>query len=1062
MVKKLYASEENTSFFIIDSKNFDIVYMNDAFIKYLGYENYSEVSKLLKNDFSNLLNDDGLKKLECNFDTSIISLKLKSKEEALLTTNLVVKTLKIKNNELIFGYIKQKNSKNLTYDFTYEEGKPTESRFLEFVSRSIAINRMYDFDKYALLYLSLNLENLKLTKDENYSKIYFSEDLKNIFNTSFVSKVGDSNFLIYAKDLTLYAKIYHLNDDINKRTGYNSLNFKVGIYKINNNQSTLQMVKSAKETCKIIQNHDQVIYKYYNEEILSEQKIYEYVTNNLEKAINENEIEVFYQPVVRTINNTLCSVEALSRWNTQEFGLLPPSSFIGPLEDTKQIEKLDTYVFELICKDLRNKLDNNLEYVPISFNLSRLDFVLMDPFQMVLKTTNKYDIPHKLIKIEITETVVMSNPDSIKNIISKFKSEGFEIWMDDFGSAYSSLNMLKEFELDEIKLDLVFLKNLNEKSKIIIKNIISMAKNLGIQTLCEGVETKEQFDFLKSIGCEKAQGYLFSKPERFSDMINAIKGKKIEIEKPKYRDYFKKLSNINFQTDLSICLMNVSNKAVSIYYLNEACKKILAIANINNEKEFENKINSSDVNLKQKLLSFKTKTNFIHLINGHLFKVSAKNLSNYEDDYLYLLNIELLNAQEVDKVSNFDKTIREISQVFQSMVCLDFNNDKFDIISAENCIIDETIVSLNEGIQKIKNYIYVSDLKKFDQFFNVDTLNKKIENDKENYVSEIFRFYKDTKEIVRTNVIIILISREEKKYLLVARNLTIDEEIKLNDITKILRAREDILNVSKDQISSYDMFISIIKSGLGNYYFKDNNHRFLGASDKFLELIEIQQISQIIGFKDVELGLNVSNNKLYQLEHNVLVNNVEIKNEKINFIKNGKMLEVTLNIFPIYENKKIKGLFAEIIDLNSFNTDNEHVLNYNQFIDTYLKYYDQYKYYDEYFVTYKIELNKLDEVKKTLGIEFVKKIESAVLQKLINKFGNVTSIAHIGYGKFMVIRNLIDNDSVETLKKDLFNTIFNLKSIDNVEITIFNKIETYICNDKVDENIEYILKTLEV
>ena len=102
MVKNLYASEENTSFFIIDSKNFDIVYMNDAFIKYLGYENYSEASKLLKNDFSNLLNDDGLKKLECNFDTSIISLKLKSKEEAFLTTKLVVKTLKIKNNELIF------------------------------------------------------------------------------------------------------------------------------------------------------------------------------------------------------------------------------------------------------------------------------------------------------------------------------------------------------------------------------------------------------------------------------------------------------------------------------------------------------------------------------------------------------------------------------------------------------------------------------------------------------------------------------------------------------------------------------------------------------------------------------------------------------------------------------------------------------------------------------------------------------------------------------------------------------------------------------------------------
>ncbi len=766
---------------------------------------------------------------------------------------------------------------------------------------------------------------------------------------------------------------------------------------------------------------------------------------------------------MRTINNTLCSAEALSRWETKEFGLISPINFIGALEETRQIDKLDAYIFELICKDLRYKLDNNLEYVPISFNLSRLDFILMDPFQMVLDLTNKYDIPHRLIKIEITETIVMSCPGEIKNIMSKFKSEGFDIWMDDFGSAYSSLNMLKDFDFDEIKLDLVFLKNFNDKSKIIIKNVISMAKELGIQTLCEGVETEEQFTFLRSIGCEKVQGYFLSKPVPFHLMLDTIKEKQFEIEKPIFRDYFIPLSQIDFQTELPICLMNLSNNNCKIFYLNDRCKQNLSIAGIKDEKAFENKINSFDLTLIQKIKNLNSKSNFIHIINGHLFKISFSILSNYDKNSLYLLNIDSLDFKDIDKVTKLDSCLHEILEIFTSFVYLDFNNDSFDIVLDNEAYVLNNFTSLSSALESIKKHIYINDLKKYESLFNQERLKELFNKNKSPYLSQTIRLYNTNKEIVRINVIIVLISKTENKYLLITRNLTNDEEKMYSDLAKIFRAREDIVSVEKNEITSYDMFISIIKNSSSIYFFKDLNHRFLGGSDKFLDLIDENHVSNIIGYTDTELGISVSNNKLNNLETMVMKDKIEVKNEAVNFIKCGKLTDVTLNIFPICENKTIKGLFAEVITSNVEELiSNKTLLNYHEFVDAYLKYYDQYKYHNEYFVTYKIELSKLDEVKKTLGIEFIKKVENEVSNILVKKYGKNVCIAHVGYGLFYLIKNYSDDSNTKKFKDELTHSIFDIKSVSGINVTIFNCIEYFICNQNSDVSIKNILKTLEV
>ena len=138
--------------------------------------------------------------------------------------------------------------------------------------------------------------------------------------------------------------------------------------------------------------------------------------------------------------------------------------------------------------------------------------MLMDVYKVIVDTCKKYEIPHSALKIEITESLVVEDTEGVIEVANKLRKEGFEIWMDDFGMGYSSLGTLKDFDFDEIKFDMSFMKNFSFRSQQIVKHVVSLCKSLGIQTLAEGVETEEHLAFLKSIGCEKAQGYLFSKP----------------------------------------------------------------------------------------------------------------------------------------------------------------------------------------------------------------------------------------------------------------------------------------------------------------------------------------------------------------------------------------------------------------------------------------------------------------------------------------------------------------------------------------------------------------------
>lgn len=236
--------------------------------------------------------------------------------------------------------------------------------------------------------------------------------------------------------------------------------------------------------------------------------------NIMHASLKKNEFVVYLQPKYNIYLNTVVGAEALVRWNHPEKGLLYPNEFISLFEKNGFIVNIDMFMLESVCKMIRYWIDEGYKPVPISLNISILNFNNEDFAHKLKSVINKYDVPVNLIEIELVETMVCDDVDKFLDIINKLKNIGICVSMDDFGTGYSSLNLLKDMPIDVIKLDRGFFNEstYTNKGETIVASIIKMAKDLGIVVVCEGIETDKQLDFVKKVGCHIVQGYLLSKP----------------------------------------------------------------------------------------------------------------------------------------------------------------------------------------------------------------------------------------------------------------------------------------------------------------------------------------------------------------------------------------------------------------------------------------------------------------------------------------------------------------------------------------------------------------------
>ena len=345
------------------------------------------------------------------------------------------------------------------------------------------------------------------------------------------SHYASANFALMLKYNTkeeLETRVKELLEKLEKIDGQHRLTFHIGVYPMEVlrdangkilKRKDIDIDREYNNACTArdtLADCDDSGIAFYDEKLVSEQRWVEEVMNRFKKAIANEEFVVYYQPKYDPKTDKLRGAEALIRWNCpdDEIGFKNPGEFIPILERNGAIPDIDHYMIEHVARDQKAWLDAGYECVPISVNVSRAHFIENDLAYQIKECVDKIGTPHNLIEIEVTESAFFDDKKVMIDTILKLKEYGFMVSMDDFGSGYSSLNSLKDMPLDVLKLDAEFFRGevSGGRGEIVVSEAIKLAKNLNMVTVAEGVEEREQVEFLAKQGCDMIQGYVYDKP----------------------------------------------------------------------------------------------------------------------------------------------------------------------------------------------------------------------------------------------------------------------------------------------------------------------------------------------------------------------------------------------------------------------------------------------------------------------------------------------------------------------------------------------------------------------
>ena len=350
---------------------------------------------------------------------------------------------------------------------------------------------------------------------------YFDKRFSNVSLTTYGLVFDDSFGLCFEYTPRNMDNFAFITKDLASQYFNNINSFHIGFYIIRDNKEELVDINDyASLALERAKNNDnfRINFSYFDDEMIAKIQESNYYVSEFSRAIKNKEFVIYLQPKVRISDSKIVGAEALVRWNHPIEGIISPGKFVPIYERNGSIIELDKYVWDSTCEFISKHKDVLKDEVPISVNFSRNDLYAVDIYSYINKLIQKYSINPESIVFEITETLYAENPSLLRSIIDRFHEHNFKISMDDFGSGYSSLNVLKNFAFDNLKIDLKFLQHINdsaqerEKGYSIISSIVEMSNKLNISSIVEGVETKEQLELVKQSGCDYTQGYYYSKP----------------------------------------------------------------------------------------------------------------------------------------------------------------------------------------------------------------------------------------------------------------------------------------------------------------------------------------------------------------------------------------------------------------------------------------------------------------------------------------------------------------------------------------------------------------------
>ncbi len=388
----------------------------------------------------------------------------------------------------------------------------------------------YGACRFNLKGFSIINDQLGRTSGTQVMKSYLEGLKASLHEDDILCRLGGDNFVVLFHQVKLEElKAYlvgqdvHVNED---ETVY--VTASAGIYMIPDTcqevHKVMDAITMAAKEAKDAPLNDYIV--FFDQELLGRAKKEKYINDVFAQAMEQEEFKVYYQPKVNLKNYELVGAEALCRW-VHKGEVVSPGDFIPTFEKSQAICKLDMYMLEHVCQDLRRWMDQGLQVVRVSVNLSRRHLRNQKTLNNILEIIDKYQVPHEYIEIELTETTMDLHFDNIKRLVTGLSENGISTSVDDFGTGYSSLNLLRETPWNVLKIDRSYLPDGNaydERRLTMLRHLIALATDMGFECIVEGVETLEQLKLIKRNNCFLAQGFYFDRPLPVAEFEGKLQG----------------------------------------------------------------------------------------------------------------------------------------------------------------------------------------------------------------------------------------------------------------------------------------------------------------------------------------------------------------------------------------------------------------------------------------------------------------------------------------------------------------------------------------------------------
>ena len=892
-----------------------------------------------------------------------------------------------------------------------------------------------------------------------------ADDLRTYFPDELAAHPERDTFFLLGSRRRVPEALEAMIRDIDRYIDDSSVRLKAGVCDFGKTVPPITALRNsfdlAKIACDSIKTDGSRSWAFYEDSMGSMLENRAYVLRHFDRALREGHIRIYFQPVIRTLSGKLCGMEALARWEDPDKGLLTPGIFIPVLEGARIIDKLDRYVLEAAARFLAERRRQGLPVVPVSVNLSRVDFEVSQPLDMVEEVMKRYRLPRRLIRIEITESALVKSEKVLKKAIAAFRKAGYECWLDDFGSQYSSLNVLHTFYLDELKIDMAFLRHFNERSRKIIKSIVVMAKTLGIHTLAEGAETREQVEFLRSIGCEKIQGFYYSRPRPWQEIEQWMKGKKIDMESAAEEAVLNRVGLVNVVTHEPVALYLGRGSHIKLLLQNEAHERNLKGATAVTAEEVNRALADPDFPLREKFLAFvkrllawQERQTMTFTDNGFYFQLSGEILAGDENLYAGETSVyNLASDERMKKTESLDSLLRRTVSICDELSLYHTEEGTLEVLETTSSLFHPgDRMPAEDTLRRFaERRVHDEDRERFLHFVEPSVLYS-LGSEKNRYVPcELFRVRERNGNYVWKELDAYLLDhRGGKDILLMMMGAAIerawDREAFLNAFVHSFAVAGN--SRAEEWRKKAAVFSSFQKEGHIKWFVKDRNRRFTAVSRDFLSYYGLTA-DQVLGKTDEEMAWHVDNEPFKHIEETVIAKGITARHAIGSCLVRGRLKTIAATKFPVYDGRKITGLAGYFHDMAeekvlgeeerklSFVDSETGLASYRGMIAAGLTYEDSYQRRQVEYMAMQVNIPAMNEVERAFG----HKVHQALLAKVVAILSALSlpdiSLARISLSSFIFLFKKEGHKDMEKRILEAADKMHEIKEIEGFPITLY-------------------------